>query len=376
MPSRTGPLPRREKAGATAACVAGAVLLAVAVFLAVRVVPAGQRAEDAYRAAPVCAAGRSAPECIGAQAATVVGTREDGSRKNRHYALAVPDGPAPGPVRWIGLRNGEQLYRGARPGEAVTLYQWRGEVRAVAWRGVTWRTDASPVGSWGTALGWAAGLLPVGLALLAAGAWWLRRAARHPRVAPWQLNLIVLAGVLPAAFLGPWAAAVPTGIRTAWTVTVIGYGVALAVAAGCWAVLARAERRDGDTLALKPALPSVGLGTDAEPWLIRVWLPFEPDHPGRFLAVTEEGLFTTSDPTGRITRRRLPEPLTLVRARRRLRSDRPVPSSGRSFRAVHLAECRAGERTLLFAGRLPDLEQLAGALAIRSAPSDEERTPS
>ncbi|MEU8760166.1 hypothetical protein [Streptomyces sp. NPDC048659] len=350
-------LPKRERVGALAACVTGAVAMLVAGWLVAVPVSGAERAEAAFRRAPGCEAGPGVapgPECVGRRDSVIDGIRTEGN-KVREYVIGVKG--RDGATDWIPLKHEYGFGSGAREGDAIALYSWRGEVRTVVVRDHAYATTATPVRSWDTALGWAVGIFPIGLAVLCSGAWWLARGAAHQAVGPWQPGLIGMAGILPGVFLGVWTLSGPETVGGALRTAGAGYAAAGVTVLLCWPFLARRERRRGVEIPFTPRPVADGQ-------VLPVYLPYEPEYAGfTYLVVGPGRLAMSPDPTGRVARRPLPEGLRVLRVRRQLRTDPgPAISAGRSFSQYHIAECRAGERTLLFAGKLPELERLAGAI--------------
>ncbi|MER5888308.1 hypothetical protein ABT160_31190 [Streptomyces sp. NPDC001941] len=339
--------------------MAGLVVMGVALWLLLVPVAAGERSEAAFQRAVPCPSAPAAggPECISRSDSVISWTRQD-SHKNPAYSVAVP-GPG-GAVRWIALKNAHAFTDRAHRGDSIALYSWRGDVRTVVTGNRSYDTARTPVGSWGTAMGWAAGLFPGGLAVLACGWWWLARGAAHRAAAPWQVGLIGTVGIVTAVFVGVWAGQGPVTVGQALRGAGAAYTAGLLLVLLCWPFLARRERRRGDSIRVTP------LHGPAEQ-VIAVSIPGESRYAGfPYLVVRPDALAMSTDPTGRVGCRPLPNDLSLVRVRRQRRTD-PFPyiHAGRSIEPYVIGECHAGENTLLFAGKAKAFDRMAGALAAR-----------
>ncbi|MCC2274256.1 hypothetical protein LKL35_02215 [Streptomyces sp. ET3-23] len=276
--------------------------------------------------------------------------------KSPKYWVGVPG--KDGKTDWIRLKDTYAFSDQAREGDPIALYSWKGKIRGVVTGDISYRTADTPLRSWGTALGWATGLFSSGLAVLCCGVWWRLRGATHGRSSPWQISVISLAGILPGICVGLWVPIFPDSVGAALRGAGAAFAVVLLGALCCWMYFSRKERQQGDDIAITPR-------PGPAEQVINVFLPYEPEYSGKaHLVVQADGLAMSPDPTGRVARRPLPDGLTLVKVRHQLRTD-PGPhiSAGRSFHQYYIAECRAGERTLLFAGKKADLERLAGALS-------------
>lgn len=158
------------------------------------------------------------PECVGRRDETITGHPAGGRKGHGLF------GGRPGGGRNIALdtAQGRRFHvRGdgtqGRPDRSVLLER-RGPHPD---RGrLDYRTEKTPLKSWGTTLGWAAGLFPGGLAALCA-----------------------LDGLFVGALVDTWVPIFPTTIDTAVRAAGITYAVAFLVALCVWPFLARQERR-------------------------------------------------------------------------------------------------------------------------------------
>lgn len=347
-------------------CAVGVLSVLTSVWLLLGPVAAAERDEAAYRAAQACPADpmQQANGCISRRDTTVTGTREKSRKGGSKYWVEIPGRE----VRTDSIRitHTYSFTKHVHKGDRITLFSWRGEIREVAVDGVRYRTGDSPLQSWAPALGWATGLFPAGITAVLGGLWWLARGSRSARSNPWQTNVIVLDGLLTAVFVGVWASddgLGPTTVEGGLLVAGVSYAAATLIALCCWSCFAREERRQSDTIAITPR-------PGPAEQIIDVFLPHEADYSGKDHLVVEPGVLAMSpDPTGRVARRALPDDLTLVRGRHQQRTDGRHLSGGRYSGPYYVAECRAGGRTLLFYGKKPALERLAGTLApCRPAP--------
>lgn len=309
----SGKLAGRERAWTVVACVVGVALMAVAVWLVAGPVAVDERSEAAFRAAQKCPSepARQSPECVSRRDAVIRGVREI-SGKTPKYWVGVPG--EDGKTDWIRLKDTYSFSEVAHEGDPVALYSWKGKIRGVVTSGISFRTADTPLRSWGTALGWATGLFPGGLAVLCCGLWWRLRGAAHGRSSPWQISVIGLAGILSGICVGVWVPIAPDSVGAALRGAGGAYAVALLGALCCWAYFSRKERRQGDDIAITPR-------PGPAEQVINVFLPHEPEYSGKTHLVVQPGSLAMSpDPTGRVARRPLPDGLTLVRVRHQLRT--------------------------------------------------------
>ncbi|MFJ2130985.1 hypothetical protein ACIOMQ_08770 [Streptomyces sp. NPDC087845] len=157
--------------------------------------------------------------------------------------------------------------------------------------------------------------------------------------------MIILDGLLTAVFVGVWVSddgLGPTTVDGDLLIAGISNAAAALAALCCWQDFARKERHQGDIIAI---IPQHGPAEQ----IVDGFLPHKAECSGKDHLVVEPGLLAMSpDLTGRVTRRALPDGRHI--------------SGGKYSGPHYVAECRAGERTLLFYRKRPALERLVGLL--------------
>ncbi|MGP4109513.1 hypothetical protein ACTWP5_01175 [Streptomyces sp. 4N509B] len=228
----------------------GSVLVLVAA--AMLLLGVGQvRESRAYEAAPACPPGAPRSDaCTTAVAGTVVGTDTEPSGRSQIQVLLVAEDVAEDgaeAVRRLPMdgQGGDRVYETARPGDAVTLTYWRGEIRAVSFGDLRQETHASPANDWRMPLALGLLLAPLGLCLLWS-VWWQRQRQRHAaarRVVSWPVAVLTVVVVAVAVVAG--VGAVACVIAPDLTAVLLVAAVATPPAVGLGGLFAWGLRRRG-----------------------------------------------------------------------------------------------------------------------------------
>ncbi|MFF3979162.1 hypothetical protein [Streptomyces sp. NPDC001828] len=357
----------RDRSAALARAAIGVALLLVAGWLLLVTVPHALDVERAFAAAGDCPVAEVSTECRHTVEATVTSTAADHQHRSTYYWLGlghVQDGPGalpgrlktsppmhpPGravaaPPRRVKMDGRTPVFAVVRPGAALQLTYWRGEIRYVEFRGMRQYTTADPRGGYRLPLAAALFLLSVGGACLRSGYCSARRATGSTGSADavgaagsagsvpqetWRIIVPLAAVLLIAcfAFGTPWATG---GVPTAVLLTAVG---AVPVLTGAAWVTHRRRHRTTDTIRVAPLSPSV---EECFPGTIRGEVPYSHEEFG-YLVAAPGLLASTPDPFGRLARVPVPRSLTVVRVRPPYWTDpgpRPAPGS-------QVVECRDG----------------------------------
>ncbi|MEV6047976.1 hypothetical protein [Streptomyces xanthochromogenes] len=367
------PAPARHRSPALGRTAIGIVLGLVAGWLLLVTVPHALDVERAFTAAGDCPVAEVSTECRHTVAATVTSTAADHQHRSTYYWLGLghaQDGPValPGRLkasphtrgpgravaavpRRIKMDGRTPVFALVRPGAALQLTYWRGEIRYVEYRSLRQYTTADPRGGYRLPLAAALFLLSVGVACLRGAYCSARRATGVPGAAgpievsgsagsagsagaasqePWRITLPLASVLLIScfAFGTPW---VTGGVPTAVLLTTVG---AVPVLAGSAWVTHRRRRRTTDTIKVAPLAPFV---EECFPGTIRGEVPYSQEGFG-YLVAAPGLLASTPDPFGRLARCPVPRTLTVVRVRPPYWTDpgpRPAPGS-------QVVECRDG----------------------------------
>ncbi|WP_074466850.1 hypothetical protein [Streptomyces sp. WMMB 322] len=337
-------------------------------------VPGALANARAYATAPTCPAGTRSDSCTASVPATVEGTESKPVGKGHEYWLLVTERGSDD-VHRVKMAGHDPVYEAVHAGDHVVLDYWRGEIRAVSSGDAVQETDASPTDGWRLPTGFGLLTLPFGLGMLAAGLWYRFRYLARRRVAPWQITVPTLTGVLLGCLglLAGWAGG---GVLEAFTVTAAGIppAVGLATLVAWW--VTRREVRAADTGGIVPVPPK---GKQCVHAAVHGDVPYSVDGFG-LLVVGDGRPAATPDPDGSFARRSLPESLT-VRELRPLRPEDPVGwANSYKYDAVVL-ECRDGDRRVRVVTRRVDAPVVLGALTDpltgpTTAPGDGGHRPS
>ncbi|MEG3626535.1 hypothetical protein [Streptomyces poriticola] len=337
----------------------GVLVMAVSAWLFATV--PGHRAEGrAYLAAPACPAGARADDCRQVVPATVESVEREVRGKGARYWLHVTEGGAEDAagVQRLRMREPGPVVDSVRPGDAVTLTHWRGEVRAVTFDGITEDTRANPLDDWRMPLGIGLALLTVGLVLVWAG-WYYR--FRRPTAPKGRRALlpgaVMLAGMLVGT-VGFFAGLAGDGVPGALLITACGIPPSAAVGALCMWLVWRRLRRAADTRDVVPVPATKRRTVRAS---VSGDVPYSVS--GHHLLVVGDGRpATTPDPAGRCARVTLPETLTVEGVRGfRLGEDPDSWLQAYTYAGVAI-ECRDGDKPVLIAARRQDASLILDAL--------------
>ncbi|MEU9096716.1 hypothetical protein [Streptomyces sp. NPDC048361] len=337
-----------------APAVIGAALVLAAAWLLLVTVPRTLDTERAFSAAADCRTAQVSTECRRTVRATVTSVTADHKHRSTDYWLGlghVQKPPAVRPPSRVKMEGRTPVFAAVRPGSALHLTYWRGEIRYVDHQGLRQYTAADPRGGYRLPFAAALVLLSVGGACLRTAQCGARRRTAEPAGhEPWRLT-VPLASVLLIccfAFATPWGTG---GVPTALLLTAVG---AVPVLAGAAWLTRRRHRRTTDTIRVAPLAP---LADECFPGRVLGDVPYS--HEGFGYLVAGPGLLAaTPDPAGRIARRPVPRTLTAVRVRPPYWTD-PGPSPAPGSQVV---ECRDGATPVYVVTHHVYVSRVLGAL--------------
>ncbi|MDL4813332.1 hypothetical protein [Actinomadura opuntiae] len=211
----------RGRVGAGIVLVVGVALVALGLFLSIRIAPGGVRDLHAYQAAPRCAAAPSgAADCRWTQRFTVADIRLTSSRGDVDHAFLTDERGR----RWrTEYADRKPVLTDLKEGDQVTGTVWRGRLTEISANGASQKTQDAPADLRARVLILALIVVPSGLLVAVAGGWRLARRAPTPGMAA---TLGVALGLFLAGLFSPMI-----GGEDFWTVAAVWLPVAALMAA-------------------------------------------------------------------------------------------------------------------------------------------------
>ncbi|MFB7227518.1 hypothetical protein ACFCY9_07385 [Streptomyces fimicarius] len=341
--------------GPTRAYLAVGILFSlVAAWLLLLTAPGARDDERAFTTASECttADGSSASDCLRTVKAVIDRTEQETMRKTPSYWLYITE--ADGTSTRTRIEGNPDLTPATRPGAAVEVTYWQGQIRYADLGSDRHYTNADPRGAFRIPLvvGLVVGIFGALLLTSAVATAWIGR--RSLKAFPWQVSLIFTGGMCLILFgaLAPW---LTDSIAEALQLTGLATVVVLALCALAVPFLRRRDRGGDDTITLEPSVLTEEL---CFPGLIMGEVPYA--NGAGYLIAGPGLLATTPDPTGVFHRRTAARTLTPLRLRPPYLTD-PAGRPDYDGRAVVL-ECEDNGVPVLVVTRKKDAPAVLGAL--------------